>query len=367
MSNTSYQEFDDLLRANLERDCDQNLAKKLYSSYVQTKERLEVHVLEHISGSEPSLTDHGPRHIDNVLRNAIRLLPKRDGLPDISGREHYCLGMSILFHDAGNIYGRKGHRDHVASVYDRIRGTENFLKRERTLIIRATRAHTGRAPDGTTDTLKEVANGESFEGELVRLRDLAAVLRLADELAEGPQRTSEFMQREGLYDEEAMKYHEYASGTDILIDRGSGRLALTYDIDLDSGESDSVAIVLRRRLKFAYNRILKVNQERQYTKYYSDLLHAFTSTEASFNFHHSHELLEINLRPLKLTDIVLPSDPQRAIHEVDRDYALEDLVPRVMDAVRSSIPRAEHGARARIAKNGESLLARLLRLIGWPW
>ena len=365
MSSTSYQEFDDLLRVNLERDCEQNLAKKLYSSYVQTKERLKEHVLEHISGSEPNLTDHGPRHVDNVLRNAIRLLPQREGLPDISGREQYCLGMSILFHDTGNIYGREGHRDKVASVYDDVRGTEKFLKRERTLIIRATRAHTGRAQDGTTDTLKEVANKESFEGEPVRLRDLAAVLRLADELAEGPQRTSEFMQREGLYDEEAMKYHEYASGTDILIDRGSGRLALTYDIDLDAGESDSVAMVLRRRLKFAYSRILKVNQERQYTKYYSDLLHAFTSTEASFNFHHSHELLEINLRPLKLTDIVLPSDPQRAIHEVDRDYALEDLVPRVMDAVRSSTP-AEHGTRARIAKNDRrTVLARFLRLVGW--
>lgn len=337
MSSTSYREFDDLLKANLERDCDQNLAKKLSSSYVQTKERLKAQVYENIAGSEPSLTDHGPRHVDDVLRNAIRLLPKRDGLPDISGRELYCLGMSILFHDAGNVYDREGHRDRVANVYDRIRGTEKFLMRERTLIIRATRAHTGKAQDGSTDTLKEVDNGEHLEGEPVRLREVAAILRLADELAEGPHRTSEFMQSEGLYDERSVKYHEYASRTHVLIDRNSGRLVLTYEMDLDAGTRDSVSLVLRQRMEYAYSRILKVDQERQYTRYYSDLLSVFTSTEASFNFHHSNELLDVNLKPLKLTDIVLPSDPQRSIDQMDRDYALDDLIPKVMAAAQSGV------------------------------
>lgn len=338
MSSTSYLDFGDRLEAKLEEDCEPNLAKKLYTSYVQTKGELETQVFEAIVGSEPNLTDHGPRHVDNVLSNAVRLLPVRCGLPDISGRELYCLGMSILFHDAGNIYDRTRHRDRVARVYDQIRGTKESLMRERTLIIRATRAHTGKARDGTTDTLKEVDNGEPFEGESVRLRDLAAVLRLADELAEGPHRTSEFKQREGLYDEDAVKYHEYASRTHVLIDRGSGRLVLKYEIDLDIGKGDSVVTVLRRRLEFAYSRILKVNQERQYTRFYSDLLNAFTSTEASFNFHYSNELLDIDLKPLKLTDIVLPHDPQRTIDQVDQDYALEHPVPRVMDAVHSITP-----------------------------
>lgn len=335
MSNTSYQEFDDLLRANLERDCDQNLAKKLYSSYVQTKERLEVHVLEHISGSEPSLTDHGPRHIDNVLRNAIRLLPKRDGLPDISGREHYCLGMSILFHDAGNIYVREGHRDHIARLHDKIRGTHPSLRRERTLIARAARAHTGRAQDGSTDTLKEVDDGEHlYEGQ-VRLREVAAVLRLADELAEGPHRTSEFMRSEGLYDSKSMKYHEYASSTHVYIDRSSGRLALTYEIDLTAQDraGDLGDDVLKGRLEYVYARIQKLNQERQYARFYSRLLRDFTSTEASFNFHHFDEVLNLDLKPLTLTDIVLPGDQARSIDEINRDYALDGLVPRVLRAI----------------------------------
>ena len=53
--------------------------------------------------------------------------------------------------------------------------------------------------------LKELAETEQLEGRPVRLRELAAVLRFADELAEGPQRTSEFMQAEGLYESEAQR------------------------------------------------------------------------------------------------------------------------------------------------------------------
>lgn len=337
MSSTSHRDFSDVLKSNLERDCEKELADKLHSSYVQTRIKLREQVYDNIPGAEPSLTDHGIRHVDNVLRNAIRLLPDKNGLPDISGRELYCLGMSILFHDAGNVHKRKGHRDQVAHLHALIRGTDTPLQRERTLITRAARAHTGKAQDGSTDTLKEVDNGEHLYEGPVRLREIAAVLRLADELAEGPHRTSEFMQSQGLYDSESIKYHEYASRTHVLIERSSGRLVLTYEMDIEVPDStDSTCQVLKRRLEYAYGRILKLNQERQYTRYYSELLSVFKSTEVSFNFHHSDELLDVNLRPLKLTDIVLPGDRLRAIDQIDREYALNDLIPRVLQAIRDS-------------------------------
>ena len=147
----------------------------------------------------------------------------------------YCLGMLILFHDVGNVFGREDHRNKVAEVFDQIRGDEPSLLHEKTLIVRATRAHTGTAQDGSRDTLKEVDEDEHLEGRRIRLRELAAVLRFADELAEGPQRTSDFMQRMQLYEPKSKKFHEYASSTNILIDRRNGRIILTYEIPIKVG------------------------------------------------------------------------------------------------------------------------------------
>ena len=74
------------------------------------------------------------------------------------------------------------------------------------MVVRATSAHTGKAQDGSCDTLKEVAELDHLANRPVRLRELAAILRFADELAEGPQRTSEFMQVEDLYESESKNF-----------------------------------------------------------------------------------------------------------------------------------------------------------------
>ena len=87
----------------------------------------------------------------------------------------------------------------------------------------------------------------------MRLRELAAVLRFADELAEGPQRTSEFMQAEGLYESESQQFHDYANSTHILIDRGTNRIILTYEIGIGVDQSNEVRRPhLSSRLTYVY-------------------------------------------------------------------------------------------------------------------
>ena len=341
VSSASHLDFADVLRTQLETDCQPQLVDKLHSSYIMTRTKLREQVFEHIVAAEPNLTDHGSRHVDNVLANAVELLGE-DGLDKVTGRELYCLGMSILFHDAGNFDKREEHRDKVGHLHDRIRGSEVSLLREKTLIVRATRAHTGLAQDGSTDTLKEVSNEEHLYHGTVRLREVAAILRLADELAEGPHRTSEFMQIEGRYDVNSLKYHEYASRAHVHIDRSSGRLALTYEMDMDAQRgSEHLCRVLDERLTFAYGRIRKLNQERQYARFHSKLLSIFDSTEASFNFHHRGEVLDVNLVPLRLTDIVLPGEPTKKIADIDRSYALDGLIARLLQAIEK---REQHHA-----------------------
>ena len=328
--------FDDLLRRMLYQELDATKAQDFYSAYERAKVDLRKDVLKEIRGVEPDLTDHGPDHVENVLENALRLVPP--GIDQaLAGVEMYFLGMIILFHDAGNILGRNGHRSKVAPVFAKIRGSASSLLHERTLVVRATQAHSGMGRDGTPDTLKDLATVDHLAGNPIRLRELAAILRFADELAEGPQRTSEFMKREGLYDESSMPYHEYASQTHILIDRPRQRIAASYEINIpSSGTSESRKCALSTMLLFVYKRINKMNQERQYARFYSNLLAPFKVTEVSFNFHCGIDPVQVDLAPLRLTDIVVPGDRGRKVAEIDPAYAVDSLVDRLLDECPSA-------------------------------
>ena len=324
--------FDEQLRDKILEQFEENKGKELASAYEQAQSKLEREVYSHIQGAEPSLSDHGATHVSDVKQKAIRLLSDDGIITDLSGIEMYCLGMFIIFHDTGNVYGRKDHHKNVASIFDQIRRKDASLRHEKTLIVRATRAHTGTAQDGSRDTLKEVGEVDQLEGESVRLRELAAILRFADELAEGPQRTSDFMQKEGLYEPESQQFHDYASDTNVLIDRRNSRIVLTYEIGIDVDSTDAIREKrLSDRLSRTYQRIQKLNQERQYVRYYSPLLELFKSTEVTFNFHCGSDVLDdLNLMPLKLTDIVVPGDQAKEIADINSAYSIDALVETLL-------------------------------------
>ena len=319
--------FNEQLREKVLEQFGDSKGRELASSYEQAQSKLQREVYGNIRGAEPNLSDHGTTHISNVQQNVILLLSDNGVIADLTGIEMYCLGMLILFHDAGNVFGRKDHHNRVAEVFDNIRGTGRSIRHEKTLVVKATRAHTGTAQDDSRDTLKEVDEDEHLEGQRVRLRELAAVLRFADELAEGPQRTSDFMQKMQLYDPESRMFHEYASSTNILIDRRNGRIILTYEITIKvEGTDEARRTHLSKFLEFVYKRILKLNQERQYARYYTKLLDPFKLTEVKFNFHCDQEILDIDLLPLKLTDIVVPGESTKDVSAIDADYDIDTLV-----------------------------------------
>ena len=318
--------FNEQLREKILEDFEENKGEELISAYEQVRLKLQQEVYPEIRGSEPSLTDHGIGHVLNVQQNVIDLLSDDGIITDISGIEMYCLGMFILFHDTGIIYGRKNHHKKVAKVFDRIRGKNASLRHEKKLVVRATGAHTGKAQDGSCDTLKEVAEVDHLAGRRVHLRALAAILRFADELAEGPQRTSEFMLAEGLYESESQEFHDYASSTNILIDRQNSRIRITYNIDIDVNRPNR----LRDFLSFIFTRIQKLNQERQYTRYYSEFLEPFKLIEVTFDFHCGSDILETELSPLQLTDIVVPGDQIKEISAIDPAYSIDKLVANLL-------------------------------------
>ena len=300
------------------------------AQYTLAKHKLINEIYEHIAGSEPSLSDHGQRHIANVLENAYNLIGHSFKKVGITGVEAYCLGMTILFHDVGNLFGRNDHRENINEVFDWVRGTEPRVRPEKTIVTRAAWAHTGSGFDNSSDTLKDLAPNEHLERQPVRLRSLAALLRFADELAEGPQRTSEFLRTKGLFTKASRPFHEYASMTHVHIDRGNARIALKYEMEVpqDLSVTESQA-ELTSLLRIIYTRVEKLDQERRYTKFYCDFLNPFSKTEVTFNFHHNGVVLS-PLPPLELTDKVVPGLPHASIPEVNPDYSIEALIKRLL-------------------------------------
>lgn len=317
------------MQKRLRADLDREQGDEWFSVYVATKPKVVSGICREIKGIQPGISDHSEDHINNVLENACDLISDDHKSHGLSGVELYCLGMFILFHDVGNLFGRESHQNKISEAYDWARGTDASIRHERTLVLVAASAHTGTAADGSRDTLKYLNPTDHLNGHQVRLQELAAILRFADELAEGPQRTSDFMRTHHLYPPESEIFHEYASVTNVFIDRGNERICLTYEIETApmQGETDAGRDQrLRELLTFIYRRIVKLDQERRYTRYYSKNLAPFKSTSIKMNFSFSGCPLPITLNPLQLEDKVVPGDPSKAIEEFDPGYQIDRLL-----------------------------------------
>lgn len=324
------------MEAELRRGLGATQADRFVGLYTIARDKLVQQVLPQIPGVEPSLTDHGPDHIVNVLNNAEKLLyggstERREEL--LQPFELYCLCLSILFHDVGNIFGRNRHERRVAEVYEWVRGAD-APPNEKYLVTKITGAHSGETESGSKDTISDLTPG-TLEGATVRMQEIAAILRFADELAEGPHRTSKFMKDFGLYAEASQIFHEYASITSVAIDRGNSRIALTYNFTLNP-ENDAVGEIekVRELLAFTYRRIEKLDQERRYARYYSRALEPFRHTTVQMNFWIGHEIHGLDLSQIDLTDKRVPGEEKWALEERAPDYGIDlicDQLARKME------------------------------------
>ncbi|GGG03417.1 HD domain-containing protein [Pontibacter amylolyticus] len=312
----------------------QEQGHRYYVQYETARNQLVDEIFPQIRAVEPSLTEHDATHIKDVLKNAELLLG--EDISKLNGIDLYCLGLVILFHDVGNIHGRKKHNlyKNTVTVYNHVRNRIAKYNHERTVVLRAAQAHSGLSNTGSTDTLKDIDPTDHIDGHTVRLRDIACILRFADELSEGPQRTSTFMQVNNKYDPKSKIFHKYADSTHIHIDRPNERIAITYHIDIEkkgkkfSAKAEKEFIEL---IHFTYHRILKLDQERKYTKHYSGLLSPFKKTSVKLNIHVNGQLQNLDLNEITLTDIVVPGDECRNIFELDESYRVENI----LDALKS--------------------------------
>ena len=127
-----------------------DLKEQLKTDYQAVKQYLQRNIYGEIKGVEKDLTDHSERHIINVQENAACLIGQ-DGVSRYSGVELYFLSLTILLHDVGNINGREDHNKKVTDIYNKIRNGESHYNHERSLILKAVRAHCGKSSKGDKD------------------------------------------------------------------------------------------------------------------------------------------------------------------------------------------------------------------------
>ncbi len=149
-------------------------------------------------------TDHGPEHFDEVVKYAgliLGLLSEgtygdvidaedvAKGNWKLAPYEIYLLLLAIRFHDTGNIYGRDGHEKKILRVMSDIAnaGLEDAV--ERRIIVKIAQAHGGLTSGGSKDTISEMEiNTEHGSVSRIRLRKIAALVRIADEICENRNR-----------------------------------------------------------------------------------------------------------------------------------------------------------------------------------
>ena len=306
---------------------------RLKALYAMARNKLMDEVLPKTIVAEPDMTDHSAAHVIDVMNNADKLLDPdafKGGNTLLTAADAYVLCLSILFHDAGMVYGREGHEQQIVGVYDWVRKSCDPPLQEKPLIYRIAGAHTGTTDDGAKDKIGEVPSTMDLDGDEVRPRELAAILRFADELSEGPHRTSRFAANGTDLSSTSQVYHEYANVTNVHIDRCLGRIALTYSYDICGSNADPGSSEFRKLLEFTFSRAIKVDRERRYARFYSSQLAPFNRTEITFNFW-TPTGAAFGLDGLQLSDKNALDQPLPDLKTFDSRYDIEAIISKLTD------------------------------------
>lgn len=157
-------------------------------------------------------------------------------------------------------------------------------------------------------------------------------------MAEGPQRTSAFMQEECKFSTDSEIYHKYASCTHIKIDSQNQRISISYEFNIETGsdvDENEVKRKLEELLLFTYARISKLNQERKYYNYYIRISKPIREVQIIFNFQKDDYDIDFKLEPLLLNDLTIPGSSDHSFL-VDRlDLEIQTILNNISDEVFS--------------------------------
>ena len=229
------------VRDNSQHDSLPNRQVDYFDRFLRVDDYLNNNIHPHVNtgatAHEPIwLTDHGPDHIATVIQRAGDLAFPQECV--LTPYEAYILLMAAHFHDIGNVFGRKEHEKRANRIMFELDHTligDDAL--EKRTICYIAMAHGGYVnEDGDKDTIGKLPfDDPADKSKGARVKKLAAILRLADELADDNTRTSRFIQRaSGEVFPESEIFHMYASRLrPISIDHDTRNINLRFELNTE--------------------------------------------------------------------------------------------------------------------------------------
>ncbi len=152
------------------------------------------------------LNDHSADHIHMVIEKISKILWFEDQqILELNPLECFILLSAIQIHDAGHVIGGRNHHEQNAKVF--LKKYNNYVvgSPEKKIIYEIARAHSGK-----DDPIGKLQSQEYVSNYRVRMRLLAALLRLGDEMADEASRASAFLYDENCIVEESRLFHAFS-------------------------------------------------------------------------------------------------------------------------------------------------------------
>ncbi len=305
-----------------------------YERYHALSQKLHAEFHRHVAAGNQSvdgglLTDHGSDHINTVIHRASKLLKNSvDGL-ELTPYEIYLLLAGIHFHDLANIIGRDKHEKRISEMMDHV-SSHLGDRIEKDCIRRIATVHGGKI-NGDKDTISYLHPKEPLNGCIVRPQMLAAILRLADELADDQHRASRILLALGVVPLGSEVYHKYAEALkSVMIRAEENSVDLHFWADCDDftktfGKIDSKTRNINQvyLLDEIFDRTLKTYLECIYCNRYMRPMVDIHSINVRIQASKKDEQIgdEIPDISYRLKEVGYPLEPQLGIWGLDESLA----------------------------------------------
>ncbi len=173
------------------------------------------------------LTMHDREHVARVRQIASNFVAQSDTI-NLTHFELTLLVVAIYLHDLGNSLGRSGHERQIHRALTAA-GTNLPLDQIEYATAKQIAGVHGGTVNGSKDTISTLPEKAAVYGGHVRLRLLAAILRLADELADDPARANRVQLEARTLPPESIVYHIVAASLHSqMADVATREIALNF-------------------------------------------------------------------------------------------------------------------------------------------
>jgi hypothetical protein len=258
--------------ASHEKDNRELVGENFFTRYNLAKDRLlKLHYTRTAGGFREG-NDHGPQHILRVLGYLDRILGK-PGIKLLDPYELFLTAMSVLYHDIGLTHQRKKHAEISAYLLKTEKSGIVFQPHDKEFMTVAITNHSS-----SQDIKKYCERFDDIEyvgSHKVRIRLVAALVRLADELDEDHYRALEDIREILPLPEGSMFYWVFNQRVQSVVPlRPNKCIQITMSLDNeDHTQTFTVDGQMRSFIELAMEKIIKINKEREYCSgFFPDIL-----------------------------------------------------------------------------------------------